>query len=127
MVAVLRRDDQVLVIKRGPKAILPGYWAPPSGRIEEGESQEQALTREIEEELGLKATPIAKVWQCTTDDGDFVLHWWTVETDRDELRPDLDEVAEIRWVTAKEFLDLEPTFTGDQEFFKDVLPSIGIR
>jgi 8-oxo-dGTP pyrophosphatase MutT (NUDIX family) len=84
----LRRGERFLVVKRGPKAILSGYWAPPSGRIEVGESQEDALVREIEEELGLKATPVAKGWQCDTDDGDLVLHWWTAEIGADELRLD---------------------------------------
>ena len=61
VVAVLRSKDRLLVIKRAPGVILPGYWTPPSGRIEPGETHEQALIREVVEELGVKATPIAKV------------------------------------------------------------------
>lgn len=124
VVAVLRHRDTVLAIKRGPTAILPGYWALPSGRIEAGESHEQALAREVDEELGLRATPMAKVWECLTDDGDFVLHWWTAEVATRELRPDPDEVAEARWVTPEQFLALEPTFAGDREFFTHVLPKL---
>jgi 8-oxo-dGTP diphosphatase len=75
VVAVLRSKDRLLVIKRAPGVILPGYWTPPSGRIEPGETHEQALIREVVEELGVKATPIAKVWECPTDDGEFLLHW----------------------------------------------------
>jgi 8-oxo-dGTP diphosphatase len=64
VVVVLRRARQVLVIQRGPEAIFPGYWAPLSGRIEEGESQEQAVVQEVKEEVGIHATPVAKVWQA---------------------------------------------------------------
>ena len=124
VVLVLRRYGRVLVIKRGPDVILPGYWCPPSGRIEPGETQEQAVVREVAEELGLIAKPVAKVWECPTDDGDFILHWWIAEVDRYEVRPDPAEVAEIRWVTPAEFLQLHPTFVGDRQFFLSVLPTL---
>lgn len=124
VVAVIRRDDRCLVIKRGPKAVLSEYWAPPSGRIEVGETQTAALVREIEEELGLKATAVAKVWECPTDRGDLLLHWWTADPEPGELHVNSDEVAETRWVTPDEFLDLEPTFAGDREFFARILPTL---
>ena len=124
VVPILRKDGRVLVIKRGPDVILPGYWCPPSGRIEPGETQEQAVVREVAEELGLVAKPVAKVWECATDDGDFTLHWWIAEVDDDELHPDPGEVAEDRWVTADEFLELTPTFEGDRRFFVEVLPTL---
>jgi 8-oxo-dGTP diphosphatase len=124
VVAVLRRGDRLLVIKRAPGVILPGYWTPPSGRIEPGETHEQALIREVEEELGVKGTPIAKVWECPTDDGEFLLHWWTADIDSHELRLDPTEVADARWVTCEEFLELEPTFSGDRDFITHVLPTL---
>jgi 8-oxo-dGTP diphosphatase len=124
VVAVLRSEDRLLVIKRAPGVILPGYWTPPSGRIEPGETHEQALIREVVEELGVKVTPIAKVWECPTDDGEFLLHWWAAEIDSHELRLDPTEVADARWVTCEEFLELEPTFSGDRDFMTCVLPTL---
>ena len=124
VVAVLRRGDRLLVIKRAPGVILPGYWTPPSGRIEPGETNEQALIREVEEELGVKATPIAKVWECPTDDGEFLLHLWTTEIDSHELCLDPTEVAAARWVTCEEFFELEPTFSGDRDFITYVLSTL---
>ena len=123
VVPILRKDGRVLVIKRGPGVILPGYWCPPSGRIELGETPEEAIVREVEEELGLTAKPVAKVWECPTDDGDFTLHWWIVDFDPGELRPN-EEVADVRWVTPEEFLQLQPTFAGDRHFFQTVLPTL---
>jgi 8-oxo-dGTP diphosphatase len=124
VVPILRKQGRVLVIRRGSTVILPGYWCPPSGRIEPGETQEEAVVREVDEELGLVAKPVAKVWECPTDDGDFTLHWWTAEVEDYKLRPDPSEVGEVRWVTADEFLELEPTFVGDREFFSSVLPKL---
>ena len=103
---------------------MSGYWSPPSGRIERGETHEQALVREIEEELGLRATPGTKVWECPTDDGSYLLHWWTADVPDIPFTIDVDEVSEIRWVTPAEFHRLEPTFEGDRRFFDDVLPKL---
>lgn len=124
VVAVLIENDRVLAIKRGPAVLLPGYWTLPSGRIEEGETQQDALVRESREELGLDVEPGSKIWECPTDDGDWTLHWWTAQRSSSELTPDENEVAEVRWVTASEFLELEPTFVGDREFFERVLPTL---
>lgn len=123
--AVLVRAGRVLVIRRGPGVLNPGYWTPPSGRVEPGESQPEALVREAREELGVAVTPVAKVWECDTDDGAYRLHWWLAEVADGELAPDPDEVAEVRWVRPDDFRRLEPTFEGDHEFFDRVLPALG--
>ncbi|MBC9715241.1 NUDIX hydrolase [Streptomyces sp. TRM66268-LWL] len=124
--AVLARQGRVLVIRRGPGARAAGYWAPLSGTIEAGESQADALVREVREEVGLEVTPLAKVWECPTEDGSFLLHWWTASFDDTPLALDPDEVSEARWVTAEEFAELHPTFDGDRPFFDDVLPTLGL-
>jgi 8-oxo-dGTP diphosphatase len=124
VVAVLRREDRLLVIRRAPELIGAGHWTPPSGRIEPGESQEEALRREMREELSVEVRPRQKVWECDTDDGDFRLHWWTAAINSGELRPEPSEIAETRWVTPEEFLELEPTFAGDREFVERVLPTL---
>jgi 8-oxo-dGTP diphosphatase len=122
IVGVIRRAGRVLVIQRGPATTFAGHWSPPTGRLEVGESQEQALVREMHEELGIHVRPIGKVWESTTDNGAFRLHWWTAEEDGSDLRPDPLEVSDARWVTSEEFLALEPTFQGGRNFFGEILP-----
>jgi 8-oxo-dGTP diphosphatase len=125
IVGVIRRDGLVLVIQRGPGATFAGHWSPPTGRLEPGESQQQALVREMHEELGLHVRPLDKVWESMTDNGVYRLHWWTLAEDGAELRPDPLEIGAIRWVTSQGFLALQPTFRGGREFFRNVLPTIG--
>lgn len=78
----------------------------------------------MREELGIDVTPRQKVWECLTDDGTFRLHWWTADVATTEFNPDPGEVAEIRWVTADEFLGLEGTFQGDRDFVTDVFHTL---
>jgi NADH pyrophosphatase NudC (nudix superfamily) len=66
----------------------------------------------------------SKGWECPTDDGEFLLHWWTADIDSHELRLDPTEVADARWVTCEDFLELEPTFSGDRDFITNVLPTL---
>lgn len=118
------RSDSVLVIKRGPAVPYSGYWTPLSGKIEPGETQEETLVREVHEEIGVRAHPVARVWECDTDDGVYLLHWWTATVESEDFTPDTGEVSETRWVRPSEFALLEPTFAGDREFFASVLPRI---
>jgi 8-oxo-dGTP pyrophosphatase MutT (NUDIX family) len=124
VVVVLRDGGRVLVVRRGPSAARSGYWAPPSGRIEPGETQAEAVAREAREELGLDVHPRAKVWECPTDDGRYTLHWWTADVTGGALTPEPGEVAEVRWVTGDEFQRLAPVFDDDRRFFREVLPGL---
>ncbi|KAA3628697.1 MAG: NUDIX hydrolase [Proteobacteria bacterium] len=51
--ALIEHDDQLVLIQR-TKAPLTGYWIPPAGHVEIGESVPQAVVREAREESGLE-------------------------------------------------------------------------
>lgn len=52
--------DKILLIKRRTLPFV-GYWALPGGRVELGETVEQAITREVKEETGLDTAIVRKV------------------------------------------------------------------
>jgi 8-oxo-dGTP diphosphatase len=54
---VVVRDGRVLLIRRG-KEPLRGRWVVPGGTVELGETLEEALVREMEEETGLHVQPV---------------------------------------------------------------------
>ena len=51
---ILQNDGKILVAQRTPEQSHPLKWEFPGGKVEPGESPEQALTRELEEELGIR-------------------------------------------------------------------------
>jgi 8-oxo-dGTP diphosphatase len=51
--AIIERDGRVLIAQRPPEARHAGEWEFPGGKVEEGETPEQCLARELDEELGV--------------------------------------------------------------------------
>ncbi|MFZ5485449.1 MAG: (deoxy)nucleoside triphosphate pyrophosphohydrolase [Burkholderiaceae bacterium] len=80
-VGILLRDDGALLLAtRPPGKPYAGYWEFPGGKIEAGETVEQALRRELHEELGIIIGP-ASVWRVTEHDYPHArvrLHWCKV-------------------------------------------------
>ena len=50
---LLRADGDFLLTSRPPGKVYAGYWEFPGGKLEPGETVEQALRRELQEEIGL--------------------------------------------------------------------------
>jgi len=55
---LLRADDAFLLTSRPAGKPYAGYWEFPGGKLEAGESVEQALRRELQEELGITIGPV---------------------------------------------------------------------
>lgn len=50
---LVRPDGAFLLTSRPPGKVYEGYWEFPGGKVEPGETVEQALRRELQEEIGL--------------------------------------------------------------------------
>src|ERR1700733_5917692 len=97
--AIIRNSrNQILLAQRSEPAELRGLWEFPGGKIEDGESEEQALLREIDEEIGIAITIEEKLgdFPCFGGRHQILLHVWTAIalSDKTEARVHLD----VRWV-----------------------------
>lgn len=85
----------------------PGRWGPAvAGTVEDGESYEENMTKEIEEELGLKnvvLTPGPK--KRITGEHNHFTQWYLLTLDRtlSEFTPSAEEVEKIQWFSEKDF------------------------
>lgn len=105
--AVIVNNERVLAAKRGPGGSLPHMWEFPGGKIEDGESPQEALAREIGEEL-LVDVRVGEEIVSTTHDYEFGVV--TLTTYYCELRsgtPQLTEHAALRWLTPDELSSVE--------------------
>jgi len=75
-------DGALLLTQRPPGKPLAGWWEFPGGKVEPGESVEQALRRELHEEIGILAT-LDGIQRWKTTECDYAharvrLHWCKV-------------------------------------------------
>jgi 8-oxo-dGTP diphosphatase len=119
VVIVAARGQQYLVIRRAEGILAGGAWCFVGGGIDAGETQESAVMREFREEVGGQVRPIRKVWEYIRADGRLHLHWWLVELLEDALHPNPHEVAELRWCTAAEILELPNLLESNRQFLAE--------
>jgi len=94
-----------------------GFFYPPSGHLEKGESEQEGLIREIKEELGITVSPTEKIVETASDVENNCLCLWRCETENYQLNLQTDEVAEVRWFTSEEIIKTENIWPATKKFF----------
>ena len=99
--AVIIREGQVLCAKRGDQSkTLAGYWEFPGGKIEIGETAEEALAREMREECrcDIKVGELVTTTRYEYDFAIINLTSFLCSLTDDSDEPRLSEHSELRWV-----------------------------
>jgi 8-oxo-dGTP diphosphatase len=99
--AVVRRGDVLLVTRRPDRPGQPGQWEFPGGKVEPGESEPEALVREIREELGcgLEVGPLLLRHAHRYPELEVELAFYAARLPEGEVPAPLG-VAEIAWAAA---------------------------
>ena len=106
--AAIIKDHHLLVARRAPHLKHGGLWELPGGKVEDAETDEIALTREISEELNLTIVVSDHVAESLVEvNGRWIQMrvYQSVVHDFSELR--LADHSAIKWITAGELFDLE--------------------
>ncbi|RSM86992.1 NUDIX hydrolase [Kibdelosporangium aridum] len=98
------RDGRILAQQRAFPEEVAGMWELPGGRVEPGESDEEAVRRECQEELGIEVSPSAAIGPDVVLPGGKLLRIYEASTDSD---PVAVEHEELRWLSRDELDDVE--------------------
>jgi len=106
--AVIQNEaGEVLCARRAPGSARGGLWEFPGGKIEPGERPEEALRREIREELGCEIAVGELVAEATHRYPEIEVRLLTFRARLVAGRPVSREHAELRWVPLARLKELE--------------------
>ena len=113
--ALFDAAGRVLIAQRPAGKALAGRWEFPGGKVATGESERNALARELREELGIEVIAARPFMRLTHayDERDVELSLWIVERFLGEPRP-LDAQT-LKWVAAAQ-LPAEDILEADRPF-----------
>jgi 8-oxo-dGTP diphosphatase len=105
--AIFMSDDKVLAMKRASHKPLPGKWEFPGGKIENNESAEEALIREIKEELNIEINSLELFDHSITHLPDWEVDLSCFLVQPESLPTESTDHDEMRWVNKENLLELD--------------------
>ncbi len=104
-IAVVFRDDQVFIDRRPYGGLLGGLWEFPGGKLEAGESVEEALHRELDEEFGMRVQIVASLPSVAHAYSHFRVTLHPRLCRFSDMRPRVAEGRPWRWVPVEALPD----------------------
>jgi len=120
--AILINPENKVLLQLRPEteAYYPGFWTLPGGKVEENENIEQALTREIHEELGIDLVSFKVFKKAIERKNNSIverhIYWSNLDKDIRDLR--LGEGSQLRYFSKDEIASLKIAFQ-----LKDIIES----
>ena len=118
--ALIVRENKILVCQRTRHQPMPLKWEFPGGKIEPGETAQEALYRELEEELGIRARVGAKIEtirHCYKSGASVELHFFLVEEFSGEIQNRI--FRDVRWAEKKDLPGYD-FLEADVELVKEI-------
>ena len=117
--AIIEQDGQILLAQRPPHADQPGMWEFAGGKVEPGETREEALIRECREELAITLSVGAVYMDVIHAYPDLTVHLTLFSASIADGVPQKLEHNDIRWITPAEI----PAYTfcpADEEILTKI-------
>ncbi len=115
---IIQRDGQILICRRTASQSHPLQWEFPGGKVEPGEAPEQALARELEEELAIRhagGLELSRTQFTYPGKQPIELIFFRVHSFTGELENRI--FHEMRWVPVSELKSFD-FVEGDREFIR---------
>ena len=127
-IILLNSENKVLLILRDNKTSIPypNMWDIPGGQIEEGETPEEAIRREMMEELGIEELGEITLFNVyeSSNPTDFIF-WEKVNLDVKEIN--LQEGQEIKYFNLKQIRKIKLAFNYNtvlEEFYNQIVTNV---
>ncbi|HVJ16026.1 MAG TPA: (deoxy)nucleoside triphosphate pyrophosphohydrolase [Polyangiaceae bacterium] len=101
--AVIERDGRYLITQRRATAVLPLLWEFPGGKVESGETDADALEREVEHRLGVRVEPGELISYVNHPYERYAVDLYLYECQISSGEPAAVNVSDFRWVMSSEF------------------------
>ena len=101
--AIIKKNNQYLIVQRNKNKHLGLKWEFPGGKLYENENFEEALKREIQEELNITINIREKIAEEKYQDEkiDIILHYYLCSQKNGIIK--LNEHENLAWVEKKDF------------------------
>ncbi len=107
--AVIERGGRYLITQRRPAAALPLLWEFPGGRVEEGETDAEALRREVRHRLDVEVTTGELISFVSHPYDSYVVELYLYDCRVVDGEPRARAVNAFKWVRSDEFDEHEFT------------------
>lgn len=104
---IFNEKNEILCALRSPTMSLPSYWEFPGGKINEGEMPQEALIREIKEELGCLISVGEKIEEVDHEYENIIVLLATYKAYIESGIPKAFEHADLKWVQVEKLLELK--------------------
>ncbi len=115
---LIKKGNKFLLVRRPLNKKRGGLWEFPGGKVEEGETLEEAIKRELKEELDIevRVKGVLSEVKYNYPEGEIELYLLEVESNEE---PELKEAIEKRWVSVEEAEELE-LCPADRELIRKI-------
>jgi 8-oxo-dGTP diphosphatase len=101
--AVIARDGRYLVTQRRPSALLPLLWEFPGGKVDAGETDLEALKREVNHRVGVAIEPGAQISSVSHEYEHYTVELHLYDCRITHGEPSAANVHQFRWVESEDF------------------------
>lgn len=115
--ALIWREERFLACQRPAHKARGLLWEFAGGKVEPGETREQALVRECREELAVTVAPRDVFMEVTHQYPDLTVHLTLFNAELQEGEPQALEHNALRWITVEEIGEL-PFCPADEEILE---------
>ncbi len=118
VLGIIKRDGKYLMGIESKDSPLKGKWRLLGGKLDAGESPEDALVRELREEAQIEIELDGYIGVVKGECHDIDIHIFTAGWVSGELKPKVDEISEMRWFDLREIAKLDTDSISRRLFAK---------